>query len=111
MCSNHQAAAYSRTVLQIFANTIKAKYKTITLILNNTTKVEPKIAKIKKARKSKKLIIKAADGQKLKASQFDKKGFKGTIVIKKSAMTRKQFRKLLRKLRKGGFRGKIRYKK
>ena len=64
----------------------------------------------KKAKKTKKIVIKAADGQKVAASQFSKKafkGFKGKIVVKKSAMTKKQFKKLVKKLRKGGFKGKI----
>ena len=89
---------------------ITKKYKLVTLELNNQTKVGASVAKTKKAKKTKKIVIKAADGQKLTASQFDKKafkGFKGKIVVKKSAMTKKQFKKLVKKLRKGGFKGKI----
>ena len=102
------------TVDAIKTGTITEKYLKATLILNNTTKVEAQIAKNKQARKTKKVVIKAAAGQKLTASQFDKKAFKrfkGKIVVKKSAMTKKQFKKLVKKLRKGGFKGKIVYKK
>ena len=102
------------TVNVIKTGTITQKYLKATLILNNTTTVEAQIAKSKRARKTKKVVIKAAAGQKLTASQFDKKAFKkfkGKIVVKKSAMTKKQFRKLKKKLRKGGFKGKIVYKK
>ena len=94
----------------IGTGTITKKYKLVTLELTEKTKVGPSIAKTKKAKKTKKIVIKAADGQKLTASQFDKKafkGFKGKIVVKKSAMTKKQFKKLVKKLRKGGFKGKI----
>ena len=98
----------------IRTNTIKEKYASVTLVLRNTTKVEAQVAKLKKAKKTKKIVITAAAGQKIKASQFSKKAFKkfkGKIIVKKSAMTKKQFRKLKKKLRKGGFKGKIRYKK
>lgn len=98
----------------IRTNTIKKKYASVTLVLRNTTKVEAQVAKLKKAKKTKKIVITAAAGQKIKASQFSKKAFKkfkGKIIVKKSAMTKKQFRKLKKKLRKGGFKGKIRYKK
>ena len=97
-------------VSEIKSGTIKDKYKRVTLILNSSTQVKPQIAMSKKAKKTKKIVIKAADGQKLAASQFSKKafkGFKGKIVVKKSAMTKKQFKKLVKKLRKGGFKGKI----
>ena len=40
-----------------------------------------------------------------------KRNAKGKIVVKKSAMTKKQFNKLKAKLKKGGFKGKISYKK
>ena len=39
------------------------------------------------------------------------KGFKGKIIIKKKAMSKTQFNKLKAKLKKGGFKGKISYKK
>ncbi len=102
------------TVNYIASGTIKAKYSKVYIILNNTTLVKAKIAKSKKARKTKKIVISAASGQKLNATQFNKKafkGFKGKIVIKKSAMTKKQYKKLVKRLRKGGFKGKIVYKK
>lgn len=101
-------------VSSIETGTIGKKYDSVTLILNNTTKVKAKIAKSKKAKKTKKVVIKSAAGQKLTASQFDKKafkGFKGKIVVKKSSMTKKQYNKLVKRLRKGGFKGKIVYKK
>lgn len=103
----------NRKVSVIRTATIKKKFSTVTLILNSDTKVEPKVAKNKKSKKTKKIVIKAANGQKITASQFAKKsfkGFKGKIVVKKSAMTKKQFNKLKKKLRKGGFKGKISYK-
>lgn len=99
----------------IATGTIKKKYKKVTLVLNPTTKVQSKVAKAKKAKKTKKIVIKAAKADKsLTAAQFSKKAFKGLkgkIVVKKSAMTKKQFKKLRKKLRKGGFKGKIVYKK
>lgn len=99
---------------EIGSGAIAKKYKQVTLILNENTKVKANIAKSKQAKKTKKIVIKAANGQKLTASQFDKKafkGFKGKIVVKKSAMTKKQFKKMVKKLRKGGFKGKIVYSK
>ena len=72
--------------------------------------MEPKVAKTKSGKKTKKIVVKAAEGQKLTASQFDKKafkGFKGKIVIRKSAMSKKEYNKLVKKLRKDGFKGKI----
>lgn len=97
-------------VSEIKTGTIQKKYDKVTLVLNSSTKVDSKIAKSKKAKKTKKIVVKAAAGQKLKASQFDKKAFnglKGKVIVKKSAMTKKQYDKLVKKLRKGGFNGKI----
>ena len=55
------------------------------------------------AKKSKKIIItKRSTAKKLKAKNFHKnafKGFKGTIIVKKSAMTKKEFKKLKKKLK------------
>ena len=82
--------------------------------MNDKTKVGAKIVKSKNAKKTKKIVITATKGKKLNASQFNKKafkGFKGKIIVKKSAMTKKQFKKLAKKLRKGGFKGKIVRKK
>lgn len=101
------------TVDNIATGTIAAKYSKVYLILNDTTTVSAKIAKSKKAKKTKKLVISAASGKKLTAAQFNKKafkGFKGKITVKKSAMSKKQFKKLVKRLRKGGFKGKIVYK-
>ena len=94
----------------IATNTIKDKYDKVYLVMNEKTKVEPKVAGTKKSKKTKKIVIKAAEGQMLTASQFDEeafKGFKGKIVIKKSAMSKKEFKKLKKKLKEGGFKGKI----
>ena len=95
---------------EIKTGTIKDKYNKVTMILNSTTKVDAQVAQSKKAKKTKKIVIQAADGQKLKAAKFNKKafkGFKGKVVVKKSAMSKKEFNKLKKKLKKGGFKGKI----
>lgn len=92
---------------------ITKKYDRVSIFLRNTTKVSAKIMKSKKAKKTKKIVILKVGDTKLKASQFDKKafkGYKGKIKVKKSAMTKKEFKKLVKKLRKGGFKGKIVYK-
>ena len=92
---------------------IKDKYKKVTLVLSSKTKVGPQIINSKKAKKTKTVVIKAANGQKLTASQFDQKafkGFKGKIIIDKKSMSKKEFKKLKKKLRQGGFKGKIQYK-
>ena len=97
-------------VSEIKTDTIKTTYDRVTIVLNNFTKVRKSIALSKEAKKTKKIVIKAANGQRVTASQFSKKafkGFKGKVVVKKSAMSKKQFRKLKKKLRKGGFKGKI----
>ena len=86
------------------------KYKQIKIFCRSNVKFKKQVIK-GKSKKSKKLIITIASGQKkLKAANFDKKafkGFKGQIIIKKKAMSKKQFNKLKAKLRKGGFKGKI----
>ena len=38
-------------------------------------------------------------------------GYKGKIIVKKSAMSKKEYKKLKAKLKKGGFKGKISFKK
>jgi hypothetical protein len=88
------------------------KYSKITLGTKASTTFQKKIVKGKKANKSKKIIITTRTNEtgKLKASNFHKqafKGFKGKIIVRKKAMTKKQFKKLVKKLRKGGFKGKI----
>lgn len=98
------------TVESIETGAITKKYDKVTLILNDETKVRKKVAKSKKAKKTTKILIKAAKGTKLKASQFNKeafKGFKGKIKVKARNMTKKEFKKLVKKLRKGGFKGYI----
>ena len=88
------------------------KYNKIFFGTKATTTFQKKVVKGKKALKSKKIIITTRTGEtgKLKASNFHKqafKGFKGKIVVKKKAMSKKEFKKLVKKLRKGGFKGKI----
>ncbi len=100
------------TVDAIETGTIKARYKKVCLVLNDTTQVKKQIAKSKSARKTKKIVIKAASGKKLTAAQFDEKAFKkfkGKIIVRKGAMTKKQFEELVKKLKskRGGFKGKI----
>ena len=73
------------------------KYTSITLELFERTKVKKNVIS-KKAKK----FNKAA---------FKNLGKKCTIIVKKSAMTKKEFNKLKKKLKKGGFKGKIKYKK
>ena len=90
------------------------KYKTITLELFQRTNVKKNVIN-KKAKKTTKVIItKHKNAKKLKAKKFNKaafKNFKGKIIVKKSAMTKKEFNKLKKKLKSGGFKGKISYKK
>ena len=97
------------SVNEIKTGAITKKYNKVTLYLHSSTKVREQIAKNKNAKKTKKTVIEAVD-KKLKASQFSKKafkGFKGKIIVKKSAMSKKEFKKLVKRLRKGGFKGKI----
>ena len=86
------------------------KYKTITFEVYRRTKWKKNILK-KNAKKTKKVIItKAKDAKKLVAKKFNSKAFKGytgKIIVKKGAMTKKEFNKLKKKLKKGGFKGKI----
>ena len=92
------------------------KYSTITLELFERTSVKKNVIN-KKAKGTKKIIItKHKNAKKLKAKKFNKAAFKNlgkkcTIIVKKSAMTKKEFNKLKKKLKKGGFKGKIKYKK
>lgn len=90
------------------------KYDKITFELYKRTRVKKDVL-TGKSKKSKKIIIKKAkSAKKLVAKHFSKyafRGYKGTIVIKKSAMTRKQFNLLKKKLKSGGCKAKISYKK
>ena len=92
------------------------KYTSITLELFERTSVKKNVIN-KKAKATKKVIItKHKNAKKLKAKKFNKAAFKNlgkkcTIIVKKSAMTKKEFNKLKKKLKKGGFKGKIKYKK
>lgn len=97
------------SVSEIKTGAITKKYNKVTLYLHSSAKVREQIAKNKNAKKTKKIVIEAVD-KKLKASHFSKKafkGFKGKIIVKKSAMSKKEFKKLVKRLRKGGFKGKI----
>ena len=99
---------------KVATNTLKDKYDKVYLVMSEKTKVDPKVANTKKSKKTKKIVVKVVEGQKLTASQFDKeafKGFKGKIIIRKGAMSKKEFKKLVKKLRKGGFKGKISFSK
>lgn len=96
------------SVSEIKTGAITKKYNKVTLYLQSSTKVRKQIAKNANAKKTKKIVIEAV-GKKLKASQFSKKafkGFKGKIIVKKSAMSKKEYKKLAKRLRKGGFKGK-----
>lgn len=96
------------SVSEIKTGAITKKYNKVTLYLHSSAKVREQIAKNKNAKKTKKIVIEAVD-KKLKASHFSKKafkGFNGKIIVKKSAMSKKEFKKLVKRLRKGGFKGK-----
>lgn len=90
------------------------KYSKITFELYKRTRVKKDVL-TGKSKKSKKIVIKKAKtAKKLVAKHFSKyafRGYKGTIVVKKSAMTRTQFNLLKKKLRNGGCKAKITYKK
>ncbi len=101
------------SVDEIATGAIKKKCNKVTMFLTGNTKVRASIAKSKKARQTKKFVIKAKKGEKLKATQFSKKAFKkctGKIIVYASAMTKKEFKKLVKRLKKGGFKGHIVYK-
>ena len=98
-------------VLSLASGTVSdKKYATITFEVYRRTKWKKNVLK-SKAKKTKKVIItKAKDAKKLVAKKFNSKafkGYKGKIIVKKSAMTKKEFNKLKKKLKKGGFKGKI----
>jgi hypothetical protein len=101
------------SVDEIATGAIKKKCNKVTMFLTGNTKVRASIAKSKKARQTKKFVIKAKKGEKLKATQFSKKAFKkctGKIIVYASSMTKKEFKKLVKRLKKGGFKGHIVYK-
>ena len=86
------------------------KYDELTLVLRNTTKVEAQVAKLKKAKKTKKIVITAAAGQKIKASQFYKKAFKkfqGQDHCQEERDDKKQFRKLKKSLERAASRARF----
>lgn len=105
----------NKVVSAIASGTVSDKqYATITFEVYKRTKWGKNVLK-GNAKKTKTVIItKASDAKKLVAKKFNAKafkGFKGKIIVKKAAMTKKQFNKLKAKLKKGGFKGKISYKK
>ena len=101
------------SVDEIASGAIQDKYDKVSLVLTSETKIRANIASTDSAKETKKFVIKAQKGQKLKATQFSKKAFKnctGKIVVYSSAMTKKEFKKLVKRLAKGGFKGKLQYK-
>ena len=99
-----------QSVREIASGAVSGKsYKSITLTVNGNTKFGKSILKDKKARKAKSVRITSTNG-KLRASNFNKKafkGYKGKLIISKKSMTKKEFNKLKKKLKKGGMKGKI----
>lgn len=97
-------------VREIASGAVSGKaYKSITLTVNGNTKFGKSILKDKKARKAKSVRITSTNG-KLRASNFNKKafkGYKGKLIISKKSMTKKEFNKLKKRLKKGGMKGKI----
>lgn len=100
----------SQPVGEIASGAVKGKtYNTISLNVNRNTKFGKNILKDKKAKKTKTVRITCTNG-KLKASSFNKKafsGYKGKLVISKKSISKKEFSKLKKKLKKGGMKGKI----
>lgn len=93
---------------------VTTAYDTVTLVLYQRNKVKKTV--LKGAGKNSKTVVitKAKKAQKLLAKKFDSKafkGYKGKIIVRKSAMTKSEYKKLKAKLKRGGFKGKISYKK
>ncbi len=100
-------------VTEIATGAINKTYDSVTIVMNSDTIISARIMKSKKARKTSRIVIRAASGKKLKASQFDMEAFKkykGKIIVKKSAMSKKQFKQLKTWLFMGGFKGTIKRK-
>lgn len=104
-----------KTISVIAGKSVKGKkYSRVTIELYKSTKVKSNILAGKSKKTKKVVITKAKGSKKLLAKKFSKKafkGYKGKIVVKKSAMTKKQYRLLKKRLRAGGFRGKMYYRK
>ena len=97
----------------IATGAIQDEYDKVTLVLTRKTKVRANIANTDEAKETKKFVIRAQKGHKLKAKQFSKKAFKnytGKIVVNASSMTKKEFKKLVKRLAKGSFKGTLVYK-
>ena len=94
----------------IASGSIKGKtYKRVDLVVGRNTRFRKNIVKGAKAKKTKTITVTCSDGQ-LKASSFDKKafnGYRGKLIIRKKSITKKEFTKLKKNLKKGGFKGKI----
>ena len=98
----------SYTVTTVKTSTLTMPCKAVTFNVNGGTKFEKQV--VKKGVKIKQINIKSADGTTFTAKDFNKKafkGFKGKIKVAKNAMSKKQFNKLAKQLKKGGFKGKI----
>ena len=95
----------------IGTGTVAAKKSKVTIAVKDTTTFEKQVLK-GKGLKTKKVVLRigATRNGKLKAANFNKKafkGYKGKIVVRKGSISKKEFKKLVKKLKKGGFKGKI----
>ena len=95
----------------IATGTVTSKKKKVTFAVKDTTKFEKQVLK-GKGLKTKKVVLRigASRSGKLTAANFNRKafkGYKGKIVVRKKYMSAKEFKKLKKKLKKGGFKGKI----
>ncbi len=95
----------------IATGTLTSKKKKVTFAVKDTTKFESQVLK-GKGLKTKKVVLRigVTRSGKLTAANFNKKafkGYKGKIVVKKGSISKKEFKKLKKKLKSGGFKGKI----
>ena len=95
----------------ISTGTVTSKLKKVTFAVKDTTKFEKQVLK-GKGLKTKKVVLRigVTRSGKLTAANFNKKafkGYKGKIVVRKGSISKKEFKKLKKKLKKGGFKGKI----
>ena len=95
----------------IGTGTVTAKKNKVTIAVKDTTTFEKQVLK-GKGLKTKKVVLRIGSTRsgKLKAANFNKKafkGYKGKIVVRKGSISKKEFKKLVKKLKKGGFKGKI----
>ena len=109
LVSADKQAKYKKTVPTSVTST---QYKTITFEVYAKTKWKKNVLKGDAKKTTTVIIKKAPKAGRLKAKKFNSKafkGYKGNIIVKKSAMKKKQFKLLKKKLKKGGFKGKISY--